>query len=196
MYVSDFDENGSVEQVLSHYMDGREYPFYTHDEMMKQMPGLKKRYLSYAKFAEATLEDILGEKALQKASRFEVFEFESVYVENLGGLKFKVSRLPSAVQFSTTHAILTDDFNKDGHLDVICAGNFYLNNIQLGRYDSSVGTILLGDGKGHFKALPQRTTGYAVKGQVRKLRRIMVNGRYQYVSFRNNDTCISFTLLN
>ena len=162
--------------------------------MMKQMPGLKKRYLSYSKYAEATLHDILGEKALEAALKFEVFEFRSVYVENLGGLKFKVTPLPPAVQFSTANAMVTDDFNKDGNLDVLVGGNFYLNNIQLGRYDSSLGTVLLGNGKNGFSALSPKSCGYVVTGEVRKLKKVVVNGKSQYISFRNNDRCTSFTL--
>ena len=195
MYVSDFDGNGSVEQILSHYLAGKEFPFYTHDEMMKQMPGLKKRYLSYTKYSKATLQDILDEKTLKAAAKFEAYEFQSVYVENLGGLKFKVSPLPHSVQFSTANAMLTDDFNKDGHLDVLVAGNFYANNIQLGRDDSSLGSVLLGNGKGGFVALASRDCGYLVTGEVRRLRKIVVNGKNQYLSFRNNDRCVSFALM-
>ena len=75
MYVSDFDHNGTTEQVLTHFMKGKEYPYCTRDEMVKQMPGLKKKYLSFAKYASATIGDIFGDPVLEKAGTF-----RSVYV--------------------------------------------------------------------------------------------------------------------
>ena len=124
MYVSDFDHNGTTEQVLTHFMKGKEYPYCTRDEMVKQMPGLKKKYLSFAKYASATIGDIFGEPVLEKAGLFEAYMFESVYIENKGGGKFDIKPLPSAAQFSSVSASAIDDFNGDGNLDAFPCGKF------------------------------------------------------------------------
>ena len=42
MYVADFDNNEQVEQLLTYYLGGKEVPFATHAEVMKQMPGLRQ----------------------------------------------------------------------------------------------------------------------------------------------------------
>ncbi|MBL0743625.1 VCBS repeat-containing protein [Chryseolinea sp. Jin1] len=194
MYYSDFDANGSSEQILTHYTHGKEYPYYTRDEMVKQMPGLKKKYLSSNKFAAATFKDIFNEDTLKKAKLFEVFTFESAYVENKGNGKFVVKPLPSSAQFSTVNATVTEDFNHDGNLDVFVAGNFYPINIQMGRYDASYGTLLLGNGKGAFTAVPNKDSGACLKGEIRKLKPVKAGERIQYVGFRNNDTLVSFSL--
>ena len=194
MYVTDFDNNSSLEQVLAHFTNGKEYPYYTRDEMVKQLPHLKKKFLSYTKYAEATLADVFDEDVLRRAKLFEAYTFQSAYIENKGNLKFQLASLPSPVQFSTVNASVTDDFNSDGKLDIILAGNFYPLNIQMGRYDASYGNLLLGDGKGGFEVIPNKTSGISIKGEVRKLKSIMVGNKIHYISFRNNESILSFTL--
>lgn len=194
MFVSDFDKNDSIDQVISHYIKGREYPFHTRDEMTKQMPFLKKRYLSYHKFAEATLEDMFSEKELDNAQQYVAYTFESCYIENLGNLKFKMRPLPNSVQFSTAETLLVDDFNNDKIADVLVAGNYYPVNVQRGRYDASYGSVLLGDGKGNFRAMSGVESGFSVSGETRQLKKIKVNNKEYYLAIRNNDRVEVLTL--
>ncbi len=194
MFVADFDSNDSTDQILTHFMKGKEYPFYTRDEMTKQMPYLKKKYLSYHKFAEATLHDIFSDEALNKSEKYVANTFRSSYIENLGNGKYKVSDLPTAAQFSTVNAMLIDDFNGDKNLDVLLAGNFYPINIQMGRNDASYGLLLTGDGNGNFTSVPSVSSGFFVKGQTRHLRTIKIGGKDYYFAVRNNDTVEAFTL--
>ena len=194
MYYSDFDNNGSFEQVLTHFTQGKEYPFYTRDEMVKQMPILKKKFLSANKFAAATFKDVFDEETLKKAKVFEAYAFESAYIENKGNGKFEVRPLPPVAQFSTVNVMIIEDFNHDGHTDVFVAGNFYPINIQMGRYDASYGTLLVGDGKGHFKAMANKDSGACLKGEIRELKPVTLNGRVHYVGFRNNASVVSFAL--
>jgi enediyne biosynthesis protein E4 len=194
MYVSDFDNNGSVEQVLTHVLEGKEYPFYTRDEMVKQIPSLKKKFLSFTKYASASILEVFDGPTLQKANVFEAHTFESVYIENKGNLKFSVTSLPNAVQFSTMSASVVDDFNSDGNLDVFVAGNFYPVNIQMGRYDASFGSLLQGDGKGKFEVVPNKDTGIRLRGETRKMQKIKVGKRFHYIAFRNNEPIVSFAI--
>ncbi len=190
LYVSDFDDNGTTECVLSHYMEGKEYPFYTRDELTKQLPYLKKRYLSYQKFGEATLKDVFNKEQLDKSEKLVVREFRHVYVENLGGNKFKVRPLPKASQFSTVNAVVSDDFDKDGYLDFILAGNFYPINVQLGRYDASYGLLMKGDGRGDFTAIPAYRSGVSIPGETRALRELKVGDNKFVAAVRNNSTLL------
>jgi hypothetical protein len=187
MFVYDFDKNDSTDQVLTHFTSGKEYPFHTRDEMTKQMPYLKKRYLSYHKFAEATVHDIFDAALLDKAGLFRAVMFQSVYIENQGNGKFRVLPLPMAAQFSTVETLLADDFNQDGHLDVLLAGNFYPVNIQMGRYDAGYGLLLAGDGRGGFKAVPPAESGFSIKGETRALRTVLLGGKTYCLAVRNND---------
>lgn len=192
MYVSDFDKNDSTDQILTHFVNGKEYPFHTRDEMTKQMPFLKKKYLSYRKFATTSLADMFGAKALNEADKYVAQTFHTSLIENLGNGKFLVKPLPQSVQISTTNALLVDDFNGDGQQDVLVGGNFYHANIQMGRYDASYGLLLLGDGKGSFHVVPPYISGFSVKGEVRNLQPIKVGDQTFYLAIRNNDSPVAF----
>ncbi|HEY8936394.1 MAG TPA: VCBS repeat-containing protein [Cyclobacteriaceae bacterium] len=194
LYVNDFDKNGTVEQVLTHFIDGKEYPFYTREEMTKQLPGLKKRFLSYRKYAEATIHEIFPKDTLECSDVLSAYMFESQYIENLGGGKFKMKPLPKAAQFSTLNSIETNDFNGDGKLDALIAGNFYPTNIQMGRYDASYGLLLQGDGKGNFKSIPSVQSGFSITGEVRHLKKLKVAGKDYFIAVRNNDTVKAFAV--
>jgi hypothetical protein len=61
------------------------------------------------------------------------------------------------------------DYNNDGHLDVLAVGNSHAPEVNWGRYDASFGLYLLGDGKGGFRALPNRLSGLQVVGDAKGL---------------------------
>jgi enediyne biosynthesis protein E4 len=194
MYVDDFDKNDSLDQVLTHWMGGKEYPFHTRDEMTKQMPYLKKRYLSYEKFSQATVNDMFTEDQLSSAEQYVANTFSSVWVENIGGNRFKIHDFPKAAQISSINSILVDDFDSDGVNDLLLAGNFYPINIQLGRYDASYGLFLKGKGNGTFTVVPAFISGFSVSGEVRSLKKMTIGGKVHYLAIRNNNTIEAFTI--
>jgi hypothetical protein len=173
--------------VLTHIVHGIEYPFNTRDEMTKQMPSLKKKYLSYEKFSNAKFEDFFSSKVIQASIKYEANEFESTYIENKGNNTFSIKPLPKAVQLSTANSFLIEDFNLDGNLDILEGGNFFRSNIQMGRYDASYGVLLLGDGKNNFSPVSAHNSGFSVKGEIRGIIPIKINDRTHYMIVRNND---------
>lgn len=188
MYVSDFDKNGSIEQILTHEVNGIEYPFNTRDELTKQIPSLKKKYLSYQKFANAEFKDLFSQQLIGNSLIYKATTLESVYVENLGQNRFDIRPLPKQAQFSTVNTILVDDFNNDHQLDLLLGGNFFRSNIQMGRYDASYGNVLLGNGKGSFVSLPNSKAGISWRGPVRKIAPIQIGKTRYDVVVTNNDS--------
>ena len=193
LYAGDFDKNDSTDQLLTYFVGDKEYPFHTRDELTKQMPYLKKKYLSYRKFAATSFHEMFSDEVLATAEKYVANTFETCLVENLGGLKFRMKKLPVAAQFSTVNAILANDLDADGKVDLLLAGNYYPINIQLGRNDASYGVCLRGDGKGNFTPLAAIHSGFSVQGEVRKLLRLNVAGRPHFIAVRNNDSVQCFT---
>ena len=87
---------------------------------------------------------------------------------NEGEKGFTAKPLPWQQQLSPIRAILPLDADRDGDLDFLLAGNFYENNVQLGRNDADFGSFLINDGAGklRYALIP----GVNLKGQVRKLK--------------------------
>ncbi|XLS28755.1 VCBS repeat-containing protein [Flavobacteriaceae bacterium M23B6Z8] len=184
LYRNDFDGNGNIEPILTYHYKGEETIFATKDELVKQLPPLNKKFLSYNSFAEASLTDFFSQEKITKAYKKEVKELASCYFENLGNGTFKKHLLPLQAQLSSVHDILIYDFNKDGYPDAFLGGNEYEVSTQLSRLDASHGQLLLNDTKGGFKAVPP--AGFQLSGPVRSLKVININNKPCIIAGINN----------
>src|SRR5437763_17136088 len=95
--------------------------------------------------------------------------------------------LPWEAQLSPYRDASIIDANGDGLPDILMVGNFYDNNIQMGRYDADFGTILVNSGKGQFSC--EGINGLTIKGQVRHIQPITLSDKSEaFVLARNNDS--------
>jgi len=188
LYSFDFDDNGTLDPIVTYFHKDKETPFASKDELVKQMPYLNKEYLSYRNFAKASLEDLFTASKLSKASKMHAYELASCYFENDGNGTFKKKPLPPIAQASSIKAIAVDDFNKDGYQDMLIVGNNYEINTQLGRMDALHGVILQNDQKGGFVKVNQQN--FDVPGPARDLKNITIAGRDFYIVTINNDSPI------
>lgn len=185
MYVHDFDDNGQIEQIITYYINGEEVLFPTYTEVTKQMPELKKRYLYAKDFAAATIGEMFGEENLRAAEKRQVFVTENAYFENTGNLEFRMHRLPTRLQFAPLHAAVNYDFNSDGKIDVLLAGNYHESNIELGRYDADYGNILINHGNGLHNGTVRHLS---ITGQVRRAAAVTLDGQNVFILARNDET--------
>jgi len=185
MYYDDFDQNDTKEQVLTYFLKGKEVPFANIMELHKQIPSLKKTFLKAKDFAGASVKELFPKIALGKTTKFQANYFSSCIFLNDGKLNFKTVALPSRAQFSTIRTLVTSDFNKDGLPDFLIGGNYYENNVQLGRYDGDYCSVLINQGKGLFDFTPHN--GLHIKGQIRKLAPIMIGKKLNFLVGRNNE---------
>ncbi len=174
LYYTDFDGNGKKEQVLSYYIKGVERPFANKMELDRQIPLMKKKFLYAEDFARADMEKLFGRDKLEKAEVLTADYFSNALLLNDGKGNFSTIDLPWQSQLTAYWDAVPLDYNQDGRTDILLFGNYYDNNIQMGRVDADYGSLLLNNGSGKFdyRLLP----GLAVKGQVRKTRRIQLGG--------------------
>jgi hypothetical protein len=137
---------------------------------------------------------MFNEESIKPAEKHTANTFETCIFENLGQLKFRMKKLPAAAQFSTVNAVLAEDLDSDGKVDLLLAGNYYPINIQMGRNDASYGLYLKGTGKGSFESVPAIHSGFSVRGEVRKILKVKAGDRLLFIAVRNNDTLSAFTL--
>ncbi len=186
LYYYDFDGNGKKDQILSYYLDGRELPFANKDELEKQVPSLKKKFLYAEDFAKAVFTDIFPAGELKKADLMTANYFSNAVLMNRGNLKFDVMALPWQAQLSSYRDAVVVDANRDSLPDVLLVGNYYENNVQMGRYDADYATLLINQGNGSF--ITESINGPQIRGQVRHIKKIKVNGKEAYILARNNDS--------
>lgn len=190
MYYADFDDNGNKEQILTYFVGGKEIVFNSKAELEKQMPVLKKRYLYAEEFAKSSVEDLLGKDKLKSAKVFVATDFSNAVFINDGALNFTEKALPWQAQLSEFRDAKVGYLGKDSLPDIFMVGNFYENNIEMGRYDADYGTLLQNAGHGEFKA--GMIPGVVIKGEVRHLLPISIGDKKAFVGARNNNTPVVF----
>ncbi|WP_209403137.1 VCBS repeat-containing protein [Pseudozobellia sp. WGM2] len=195
LYSKDFDGNGSLDPILTSFIMEESYPVFSKDDLVGQLSGLKNKYVNYSDYANAKISDIFSKDELSGIDILKATNFATSYIENLGKGKFKISALPTLAQFAPVHGILVDDINKDGHLDIILAGNFYGTRVKYGRYDANKGVLLLGNGDGTFKNINTLESGLNIDGEVRDIEKIKLGtSKNLYLFARNNQSLVTYKL--
>jgi enediyne biosynthesis protein E4 len=198
VYAKDFDKNGRIDPILCYYSDGINYMARTRDEMIKQIAAMRGRFASYKDFAEATFDKSFTKDELKDAFLLKATCFESCYFENKGNGNFEKHPLDASIvttqgrgsieaQFAPINGILIEDFDKDGHLDALLAGNSYGTEPTTGRYDACTGLLLKGDGKGHFTILNSSKTGFMADKDVKCLAKIRLKDNSNLILVGNNS---------
>lgn len=188
LYLADFDQNNKREALITYQYKGVETLLPTHDELFKQIPILNQQFKNYSDFAKANFNNIFDKSQRNKAQKRQVYNLSSSYFENLGNGKFKIHHLPEMAQWSSIQTMLVDDFNADGYLDVLTAGNLYEINTQLSRQDASHGVLLLNDKKGGFYSSIKINKTFNISGAARSIKKIHVKNREYYLIGINNDS--------
>ena len=186
VYCSDFDRNGTMDIVLGYYNQGECYPVRGRECTSQQIPFIKEKFENYESFGLATLYEVYGDD-LNTALHQEAKLFESCYLENKGEDGFAVIPLPTRAQFSTVFGIIPEDFDKDGHMDLIIAGNLYVSEVETGRADAGIGLYLRGYGKGDFTAVNVTESGFFASYDVRDLALLKINDNKSLILVANNN---------
>ncbi|MFD2586440.1 VCBS repeat-containing protein [Croceitalea marina] len=141
LYFGDFDKNGQTETVTAIQKNGNYYTLEGLDELSSQMVSLRKKFSSYSSFAGETVEQILGEESLKKATVLKVTQLASGYLKNESG-NFEFVPFSNELQVSPLLDFLSYDFDDDGKKEVLIAGNYFGVKPYQGRFDSFSGALL------------------------------------------------------
>ncbi|MHA4810605.1 VCBS repeat-containing protein [Flavitalea flava] len=195
LYYADFDGNGIIDPIFCYYIRDetggyRLYPGINRDQWARQLPSIKKQFNRNELFARATLSEILSPESLAQfnAQVLSCNEVRSGWFSNDGKGHFQFHPFPVEAQIAPVNVSLAGDFDHDGKMDLLLAGNEYEYNIMVGRMDASYGLLLKGDGKGGFNAVPSKVSGLALEGDIRDLKWI---SKEIILVARNNDTMIT-----
>ncbi|GAA5220094.1 VCBS repeat-containing protein [Membranihabitans marinus] len=176
MIFKDFDQNGSIDPILTCYNQGRSFPFASRDELQNQIYGLRSHFTSYEQYSEMTIEDIFTPNELSDATSWKIDELRTSYFENVNG-KFIERELPIQAQFAPIETIHILDYDADGIDDLILAGNQNAIRLRLGVMDANRGQLFKGLGNSKFKYIPQTESGLQILGDAKSILPINVNGQ-------------------
>lgn len=175
VFANDFDENNSMDVVLSYKKKGTQLPLRGRECSSQQVPAIKVRFETYEAYANANLEEIYGEKMLENSLHYKVNTFANYWIENRGDGAFLMHKLPNRAQLAAINKFEVFNYNNDEYPDIMIAGNMYGSEVETPRGDASVGLILTGkEGKEYDVVTPQESNLF-VKGDVRGLAPIKIN---------------------
>ena len=187
VFYYDFDNNGSGDLVLAQYQEEKLFPIRERKRSVEQVPLLEEKINTFSEFAKADVFEIYGEDNLKNSLHYEAKTFASSYVENKGNGKFVFHQLPIQAQFSTINDMIIDDFNNDGHLDILAAGNLYGAEVETVRADAGIGLLLIGNGQGDFSQLNYQESGFLLPFDVKRLKTFNYQNSKVIVAGCNND---------
>ncbi len=186
IYANDFDNNGSLDAVMTFSYNGKQYPFAGRDHLILQLPGIKRNFNRYNQYAKSDITAIFPKEKLKSALLLEAQLMSTVLLNNNNG-SFSITKLLQEAQVAPAQEILTSDFNSDGNMDVLIVGNNDGAETESGVYDASNGTILLGDGKGSFNFSPNQIHGLWASKQARDAVEIKLANGKTMILIANND---------
>lgn len=190
LYYADFDGNGSIDPFFNFYVQGTSYPFVSRDELNEQIYPMRKKFTSYAAYANATMKDIFTQEELDKAGKLYVHETRTMCLLKRNG-KFVPTPLPVQAQFTVVNQVIARDFTGDGAIDLLLLGNHSRNRLKIGSINAGYGCLLAGDGKGNFNYISQPASGLCIIGDVRSALEINANNS-KYLAIGIGDEAVQF----
>ena len=190
MYAADFDDNGSIDPIVCYFIQGKSYPVASRDELLDQIVPLRKKFVKYQDYADATVNDIFPKDKLAAAQVLHCEELSTGILYNQGNGQFQFKALPLQAQFSKVNAIVTDDFTGDGIADIFIAGNFFPYRLQLGRSDAGLGLLLKGKTGGGYEVADAAATGAYADGDVRGVVQVKNKAGERLLVIAKNDAAV------
>jgi hypothetical protein len=187
MYVNDFDLNGTIEQIICAYNGDISYPVVKREDLVKQIPLLERKYISFTDYKDQTITDIFPEEVLKRSVKNMARIMESSMLINKDNGAFELVPLPVEAQFSPVYAIIADDFDRDGICDLVLGGNQCRDKPETGIYDASYGLLLKGYPDGKWSSVPPALSGICIKGAIRDLKFLNVRDYSILLIARNNN---------
>lgn len=169
MWINDYDNNGTIEQIVTNNYNDGDYPIHMRKELTKQLAFLKKENLKATDYSKKTIQDLFSKEVMDQAIVKKVTISETVIAINEGQGQFTVRPLPSRIQLSCVCGITCSDVNQDGNMDLILAGNNFEFKPQFSRLDASYGNVLLGKGDLQFEWQSHDKSGFFVRDEVKHL---------------------------
>ncbi len=197
LYARDFDNNGAIDPIISYEQGGEEYALHARDNLIDQIAGMKARFRNFQSYAEADFDHTLSPEEQSQADIFAARMFASGILENMGEEGFRFHPFPLGAQIAPLFGMQVRDLNGDRLPDLVAGGNMYgAEQVLLGRYDASYGTVLLNRGDMAFETMNPLSAGFVVPGEGRSLAvlsaadggTVMLAGQYA-------DSLLAFQLL-
>jgi len=160
--------SGGEEEMLLAREDARVHglaPLNSYPRVRVALPDLASRLGTFAAYADATVDQVLG-PLMPKVARRSAVSLDHMSFMNRGD-HFEPRSLPAEAQVAPAFYAGIADFDGDGAEDVVLGQNFSATAVGIPRYDAGRGLLLTGDGSGRFGAMSGSRSGIRIYGDQR-----------------------------
>ena len=167
LFYGDFAGDGVVQTLLASTDPrlSKITPWRERKAVAAAIPSVQADFPTARAYGRASVRQVLGDKSAS-AHQLEATTPDSMVFLNRGD-RFEARQLPIEAQFAPAFGVSVADFDGDGNEDVFLAQNFFGVDAETSRHDAGAGLVLLGDGRGDFRALGPRESGVAIYGEQR-----------------------------
>lgn len=190
LWVNDFDENGTLDPIISMYKNQNRYPVALRHDLQKQLPFIGSKFPTYESYAGQPLDKIIPDSKRKEGERKSITQLASIIGLNEGGT-FEIKELPWRAQLSPIYGIHVQDLDADGNKELITGGNLHNVDPEVGRYDASYGSVMRFQ-EDSLTMLPANKNGFRIEGEIREIKEITVKGIGKVLLVARNDDSIKF----
>lgn len=187
LYLADFDQNGTLDKVMSKTYSEEDVPVFLKRELTDQFPFLKAQSLKHEDYASKTLSDLFDHQILRSAQKLTVNYLHSAVAINKGDGQYEIQVLPVEFQFSSIHSFLSVESKSQPLL--LAAGNSKNMIPQFNTLDASSGWVY-----DMSKKLVLKEPGFVVNGEVKQILPIRWNDKPCILVTRNDQKPLLFGL--
>lgn len=139
----DQDNNGSIDGFIGFYFnnEGKEVPFEFRNEVIAQLPNLKKQFTDYKTYAGLSFDTFLEIQESADIKKIVIQQVKHQLLENQEGT-FLLKDLPLMAQLSPIYGMTNADFDQDNLPDIIGATNLSASREFWGTYSALNGLFL------------------------------------------------------
>ena len=194
IYAKDFDGNGSYDAVLGYYNRGKCYPLFSRDQLIDQMPMMRKKFIRYRNYSGTTLDALFTPEQKINMDVYKTRNFESGVLVNDGNGAFHFVPFPEKAQLSNINDLVVEDMDKDGIKDILVCGNSKDPAVMVGNYDATPASFLKGIGNGQFTVIPYANSGLDIRGEVRKIVYLKEKNNQSFIFLKNSAGAEVFSI--
>lgn len=186
IFAKDFDQNGSIDPIIAYYNQDGYYPLPQKNLLIQQIAVLKKKFLRYSKYATATIDQVYDQATLDSGIKLDAKIFATSLFINNGNGGFTTQAFSNEAQLSPTYAIVSEDFDGDGQLDILIAGNTDAPEVESGPFDAGNGLLLKGKANNKLEPIHLQESGFVASEQARNMATVSLANGKKAVLVANN----------
>jgi len=192
LYTNDFDGNGSAEPLITVFEGDTAYPLVLRHDLVKQIPGLSRKYPNYASYKNQSLDEMFSTRQLENSVHRTSAEMRSGIAYQRADGSFEFVALPWLAQISPVQSIAISDLNQDELPDLILAGNFLQAKPEVGIHHASYGQVFFNEGDENWSYIPN--TGLSIDGTAIYMNVLKTKSEERLYVFRNNNSPQVFSI--